>query len=523
VDAKLSVNSLADPMSSTGAGVIARVGKGLGALSTGAAVQIAGQLTIVPVALYAWGKVRYGEWVLLTGLVTFLRLVDLGLQTFVVNRLCASYARGERDDLQTTLHSSLRVQIPLASTILMVVGIVLLVLPIDRSLALQTVSRTTFQVVAMLLAFELLLGIPMGVIAGIYRATGRLPRAAVIGASQQGAAMILTVALIVLHADFITLAAARVAVAILFSGFILYDLHRLHPWLRLRPSGGSWSDGVWMIGPGLFFIAIPFADYLTNQFTLMVLQRSLNGGEVSRLATHRTVVNVAILASGLLTNAIWPELTALHARAQTQQLIKTHRSLARLNLWLVASVAFIMLPVIPLVYPSWTAGRLTIDSWTLAFLLTRIVLWGIWSASLTLLCAINRQKSVAVVLFGAALITSATSIVLIPRMGMSGAALAQLIGDISLSAWLIPLLAAREIGERFSHFLYQTFSALVLGILIPLALGLVGWNLIHLEAVRLIVLLPAMSLLAFGLMWKQLAAYERTHLFSLVKTRFAQG
>src|SRR5204862_7374310 len=113
---------------------------------------------------------------------------------------------------------------------------VLLVLPIDRLLALQTISRTTFQVVAMLLAFELLLGIPMGVIAGIYRATGRLPRAAVIGASQQGAAMILTVALIVFHADFITLAAARVAVAILFSGFILYDLRRLHPWLRLRPS-----------------------------------------------------------------------------------------------------------------------------------------------------------------------------------------------------------------------------------------------------------------------------------------------
>src|SRR5262249_10360536 len=149
--------------------------------------------------------------------------------------------------------------------------------------------------------------------------------------------------------------------------------------------------------------------------------------------------------------------------------------------------------------------------------------WGIWSASMTLLCAINRQKSVAIVLFGAALITSAVSIVLIPRMGMSGAALAQLIGDASLSGWLIPLLATRQTGDRFARFAFQTLSALVLGILLPLALGLAGWQLIHVEAVRLIILVPIVSLLAFALMWKQLAIYERTHLFSLVKARFAQG
>src|SRR5713101_6697831 len=111
MEAKLSVNALSDPISSSGASgasVLVRVGKGLGALFTGAAVQILGQLTVVPIALYAWGKVRYGEWLVLTGLVTFLRLTDLGLQTFVVNRMCASYARGERDDMQSALDGALR-------------------------------------------------------------------------------------------------------------------------------------------------------------------------------------------------------------------------------------------------------------------------------------------------------------------------------------------------------------------------------------------------------------------------------
>src|SRR5207253_65160 len=127
--------------------------------------------------------------------------------------------------------------------------------------------------------------------------------------------------------------------------------------------------------------------------------------------------------------------------------------------------------------------------------------------------------SVAIVLFCAAIVTSVLSIWLIPIMGMSGAALAQLIGDVSLSAWLIPLLATREIGDRFTRFLSETISALVLGILIPLTLGLVGWRLIDSELLRLAVLVPAVSCLAVAFMWSQLASYERLHLFGLIKRR----
>jgi O-antigen/teichoic acid export membrane protein len=504
-------------------GIASRVTRGVGALSLNAAVSTLGQLTIVPIALYSWGKLRYGEWVVLSGLVTFLRLTDLGLQTFVVNRICASYARGDREEMQRSLSSALRVQIPLVFAVLVFIALALSLFPIQQALALQTVSRMAFSLVAMMLVMELLLGVPMGVVAGVYRATGRLARGGVIGACQQFGITALTITLIASHADFVSLAAVRLGIALLVSVWILFDLNRLYPWLHLWPGEGDWRLGARMIGPGLFFMLIPLADYLSTQFSLVILQHSNNGGEVSRLATHRTVVNLAVMASGLLTNAVWPELTALHARNESNQLIKTHRSLARINMWLVAAVTIGMLPFVPLIYPSWTAGRLTIDSWTLGLLITRILLWGIWSASMTVLCAVNKQKAVACVLLGSACITCILSIVLIPRIGISGAALAQLIGDVSITAWLIPLLASREIGDSFRKLVVATARALFLGILVPVALGLIGWRLIHAEAIRLIVLVPTILLLAFGLMWKQLPSYERSHLFSLVKTRFAQS
>jgi O-antigen/teichoic acid export membrane protein len=508
-EAKFPASNAIGPVSATGVSMAGRISRGFGALSLNAGVRIVGQITIVPIALYAWGKIRYGEWLVLTGLVTFLQIADLGLQTVVVNRLCANYACGAHDQMQRQIHSALRVQLPLILTIASLCAVVLFSIPFERVLDLQTVNRLTFIAVAMMLIFELLISVPMGVVASIYRATGRLARGAVISACQQSILLVLTVSLIALNVGFVSLAALRLGVALIVAAWIIYDLRRTYPWLAVWGRSGSWQEGARMLGPGLFFLMIPLADYLSIQFTLIVVQGSLDGGEVSRLATHRTVVNMAIMVSGLLTTTVWPEFTSLHARSKTPQLIKTHRSLARMNMWLVGVVTFGMLPFVPLIYPSWTAGRLAIDGWTLAFLVTRMLLWGIWSASMTLLCAINKQKSVALALIAAAVLTSAFSVWLVPRMGISGAALAQLIGDLCVSVWLIPLLAVRETHDRLGDFIGETTIALVTGILIPVAVGFLGWRLIQHGLSRLIFLVGLVSVVGLGLMWRQLTSEEK--------------
>src|SRR5262249_4699832 len=167
-----SVN--ADPVTTSGASIIRRLSRGFGALSLGAVVQLLSQVSIVPVALYSWGKVRYGEWVLLTGFVTFLKLTDLGLQSFVVNRLCASFARGDRDGMQHDLHSALRVQLPLVLLVASICATIVFNAEVDHALNLQTISGLRVSLAVILLTTELLIAVPMGVIGGLYRATGRL-------------------------------------------------------------------------------------------------------------------------------------------------------------------------------------------------------------------------------------------------------------------------------------------------------------------------------------------------------------
>src|SRR5262249_19005544 len=161
----------------------------------------------------------------------------------------------------------------------------------ERALNYQTIGGLDLTAVLLLLALELLIGVPMGVIGGIYRATGRLKRGAMICNLQQFFLFAGTFAFVLGHQNFVIVAAARVAIAVAISFFIIHDLRKLYPWLHLSPLAGIWRAGAGMIIPGLFFFAVPLADYLANQFTLLVLQKNLDGGEVSRLATHRSAVN----------------------------------------------------------------------------------------------------------------------------------------------------------------------------------------------------------------------------------------
>ncbi len=488
-------------------GILRRVSRGVGALSLSVFVNILSQVT-VPIALYVWGKFRFGEWILLSGFVQFLKITDLGVQTYVVNRLCASFARGEKNEFRRVLHSALRVQLPLSLTVLSGVAVAAAVLPASHILGLHTIGGRALFAAILLLSAELLIGVPMGVIGGVYRATGHLARAAVLGAVQDFAVLAVTIVLIATDCSFVSVAVGQVTVAVIVSGLIVRDLHRLYPWLGFWLTDGSWREGLMMVGPGLFFLLIPLADYIASQFTLIVTQRWLGGGEVSRLATHRMVINFGMMVSSLVTNAVWPELTAMHALGETHSLMRVHSTLAKLNLWLVGGLILVSLPLISVLYPLWTARCLILDSWTLGLLTARFLLWSVWSASFTVLCAGNRHYRPSIALVAEAFVTGVLAVCLVPTLGMRGAALAALLADIGVCAWLMPLLVMKEFGEDFIEFARTSLRA-GFALLLPAGVCLATWHFTSSMIVRYALAFPACIYLGSMLMFNQIDESER--------------
>ncbi|MBV8362318.1 MAG: lipopolysaccharide biosynthesis protein [Deltaproteobacteria bacterium] len=491
----------------------------MGALSLGSVITLFAQWLIVPVAMHGWGAKRYGEWTALIALVGTLNLMDLGLQNFVSNRLCAAYARLDHSEFLEALHSSILVVAPLVAITMIIIGVSVCLVPLGPLLKFKTIGGRQLAAVVVMLSIEPLMGVATGIIGGIYRATGQLARGAMIANSRSMTLLCLTLALIAHHYSFMSVAIARASAASAVAGFVLWDVRRSNSWVRLWPMHGTWRGGFGMIGPSTYFLLLPVANYLGNEVIIFLIQRVLGGVEVGRYSTHRTALGVARMASTLVAVALWPEMTMIHARRQYQQLERLHRIFARTNFWLVACIVALTIAALPMFYGIWTARRLTLDPWTLGILSLRAIFWGSWSSSMTLLLSINRQRSVAISLLASASIAGLLGYYLIPAWGISGAACALLVGDLCAPAWVLPAIASQEMRSDLSTFLLHRFALPMLALAVPAGSAMAAWSVINSQLARYFVIIPLVAIFALVSIWRQLEPLERR----LVKEWFDQA
>src|SRR5512132_61695 len=87
----------------------ARLTRGTLANVLGQALNIVGQLAQVPILLSSWGNQAYVEWLALSALVAYLSTLDLGMQTYVVNRLNQCHALRRMDEYTRVLHTGMLV------------------------------------------------------------------------------------------------------------------------------------------------------------------------------------------------------------------------------------------------------------------------------------------------------------------------------------------------------------------------------------------------------------------------------
>ncbi len=494
-----------------------RILRGSGALALSAVASIGMQLLVVPAAIAAWGAPQYGEWIVISGAVTVFQLADLGLQTYVINSICAAWAKEKIDEFHQILWDALAVQTRIVGALILLVCGVLWLAPVNSWLSLHTINRSTAALALGILSVDLLLNIPLGVVSGIYRATGRFARNAMMGVVQKFGALALTLVMLYYRRGFVSLAATRLLVTLAGVVWLLLDFPRLYPWLRFRLARADLRRGLAMLLPGALFLLIPAADYATNQVSLMIAQHQLSGLEVAGLATHRTIFNSAQMASNFLLLAVWPELTVLYAREDRDKMRQVLGVLTRINCLLVLFVVAGMLAASQWLYPMWTRKSLHFDGVLAVLLAAKTLCWGYWSVSSMILMSINRPSFAAKAAAWSGAIATSLSFALIPRIGIRGAALASLIADLAVSVWFVPRCASTLTGGTYREFLLGPTRTAAAAVLVPALL--IGFSMTAIAAnptIRAVLLLGALGSLAVGIRFA-FSAEERRVFLGLVR------
>jgi len=432
-------------------GAAGRIARGLAANIGGIGVTLVVQLVSVPVFLAAWGVPKYGEWLVLSAVPTYVALSDLSFSSVAGNSMVMLVAQGKRTDAVTLgrrLWSIVTVMTGIA-----VLAAVAIALVFGGALGNgAAIPASEAQVVLVALFVQVAVGNQYGVLDAWYRAGGRYPLGTTLRQVGRLFEFGALMSAVLLGARPGIAAVAFLAGSVVGFATSWVVLRRAVPWstFRLeRPHLQTFRD---LLAPGVAFMAFPIGNSLSLQGMTIVVGGTLGVTAVVAFSTTRTMTRIALLAMGSINNAIWPELS----RSVGADRLDEARAILRrsVQLALVGSLSLVI--VLALVGQSiirwWTNGVVNAPLELLYILLVVMIGYSIWSTCSSVLLATNRHRRLAGVYLGGTIVALLAAVPLTIAFGLAGTAVALLAIDATTVVYAFPA-ALRVVEDRPGEFL----------------------------------------------------------------------
>ena len=413
-----------------------RIVRGLGVNVAGNALTILIQLVTVPVLLTAWGVDTYGAWLVLSAVPLYVGLSDLGFPAAAGNTMTMLEGRGDRAAAIQLGRETWSLVLALTCSgvaLAILVGSVVIGLAGDGS----AIPASEARVVLLALFANVVVSSQFGVLDAWYRAGARYPLGVLFRQLGRVLEFGALVAAVLLGAGPGTAAIAFLAGSVVGYGLSLLALRRAVPWSR-GPSVPRSSTARGLLAPGLAFLAFPLANTLSVQGFIIVIGGVLGAAAVVVFATTRTLTRVVIQVLTSINLAIWPELSRSMGRGDLDHSRRIQRRAVQLSLVMALSAAVVLLVFGPAIIRAWTGGLVDPPIGLLGVLVLVSVANCAWFTLVTPLIATNRHRRLAVVYLASSAAAVLLAIPLATWFGLVGAAVALLVIDVAMTAYVLP-------------------------------------------------------------------------------------
>ena len=435
----------------------ARILKGVGAHALGVGIAMFARIIYPPLFLRAWGVDLYGEWLMLTSAVMYLALVDFGGQMYVANRLAEAYAKNELELFKKLLNTGLAVFVLLPTVAFILFMIVITWGSPTLSIPLtQTPTETLFWVLA-ILAFQICLSLPLGMLSGVYRAVGMLPRSAMLNNWSQLLQLALVSLGLWLSWGMVAIAAMHAIPIFIIGAVTLRELRERFPGL-ISFHSADWRMAKGFIVPSAHFFSIQLSQALTFQGALLIVGVSLGAMPVVLFSAMRTVTNSMRQVLATFANSVWPEMTRLFVRDETEKLQVLFRVTLRATM--VSAVIFIAIFHYfgDVIFIFWLGNKVVYQQVYMDLFLIYVFQMVFWTSCSNLLMSINKHHELAILLLVTAVCTIAFVFMGAKFYGLAGVIGGLILADLLLPLWILPLLVKKHLKSfSFGFFVAELF------------------------------------------------------------------
>jgi len=372
-----------------------RFKKSLGANALGQLITISTQFIQIPLFLSFWPKEKYGEWMVLASVPALINFADGGFGMVAANA-AAMYAGEEKwEDARRVIGRNLSFQMLLVTTLFIIIPLGLMFTGVIDSFKLNSVSHTNAFISVVLLAYSVLVTIPLSLVLGVYRAEGKDARCAM-GVNLMRLLSMVGICLgLISGYEFVGLSLIIFLVNTLGLIILFFDSYKQCR-VKLIPLRIEWSEVRHTFIPAFAHQLIPLGNGFYFQGQTFVVNLIVGPVGVVIFNTIRLASRIIAQIANSIKNSAWPEMSLMIGRAKPNELLKFVMRMSRLSLKVCIPVSIVILLLGPWAIKLWTHGQVVTDRRLLAVMLVASLISSSSAVATGFLQSINRHVVYAI-------------------------------------------------------------------------------------------------------------------------------
>src|SRR5258707_7234349 len=358
--------------------VATRLLRGVGAMALSPVVTALIQFVTVPILLHAWGATKYGEWLLLSAIPTYLTFSNLGFGDSSRSDMPMRVGRNDRLGALETFQSSWALVSCATLAALPLAAVLVWCTPCQSWLHLPSLSSRQAAQIILVLAAYVCVSQQNGVFESGYRSDGHFATGTYWVIFQRLAETVAATVTALLGGSPLAMAFTYLMVCCLGTIGYAILLHHLSPWIAIGVRHASLQAIKRLIAPAVGFMAFPLGYALSLQGFTIVIGATLGPLAVVSFSTLRTLSRPIVQFTTWIKNAIWPELSRAFGAENLSLARRLNRIAWRGALAISVSGALCLWVAGPYIYRLWLRHDITFDTACFRVLLLVVVVNYLW-------------------------------------------------------------------------------------------------------------------------------------------------
>ena len=370
-----------------------RLIKGFAAQGFAQAVNLIIQIGSVPLFIHFWGRILYGEWLLLSTVPSYFALSDLGFANAAGTEMTMRVARGDREGALKVFQSAWLLITSISLLVILTMLGTVYWLPLERWLHISTLAHKEVVTVVSILVFQVFFDLQTGLISTGYRCDGNFAPGTMIANTQRFVEFLVVVIALLCGAHLVGLALMVMVTRLTGNALSMLYMRSLSPWLTYGWRHADLATLKQITSPALTFMGFPIGHALSLQGMVTVVGIVLGPGVVVVFTTSRTLTRFVWQILNAITNTIWVELSTAFGANDIALARSLHRRACQAAMWLAVVSSAVLFFAGPLIFRLWTRGKVPFDPTLFGLLLLVVIANSFWSTSYAVLVSVNRHQS----------------------------------------------------------------------------------------------------------------------------------